>query len=122
MIVPALICIVTNIRIYLHVCASSGRVQTRSVARASNQQTISRRDIFLLRHMVIMFSIFIFGWAPWLIVYIVEYYTTISVLLDTIPFVSNQSALLLDVIDLFLYNHEVRKYLIGLCRLPCCRS
>ena len=121
MIIPAFICIVTNARIYLHVCASSTRVQTRSVAQASNQHTISRRDIFLLRHMVIMFCIFIFGWAPWLILYIVEYYTTISVLLDTISFVSNQLALLLDVIDLFLYNHEVRKYLIGLC-LPGCRS
>ena len=121
MIIPAIICIVTNARIYRYVCASSGRVQTRSAPGASNRETINRRDIFLLRHMVIMFSIFICGWAPWLIVYIVEYFTSISDLLDAISFVSNQLALLLDVIDLFLYNHAVRKYLIGLC-LPCCRN
>ena len=78
MIIPAMICIATNVRIYRYVCASSHRVQARSATEASNRQEINRRDIFLLRHMVIMLTIFIFGWAPWLIVYIVEYYTTVS--------------------------------------------
>jgi hypothetical protein len=68
-----------------------------------------------------MVSIFIFGWAPWVIVYIVDYYTAVPGFLHAIAFFSNQLTLLLDVIDLFLYNHEVRKYLIGLC-LSCCRE
>ena len=121
MIIPAMICIVTNAQMYRYVCASSNRVQVASTAATRNQTTISRRDIFLLRHMVIMFSIFIFGWAPWLIVYIVNYYTNTSDFVDSISFVSNQFALLFDVIDLFLYNHEVRTYLTGRC-LPCCRN
>ena len=68
-----------------------------------------------------MFLVFILGWTPSVMLYIVEYFTSVSSALDAIFFVMFQLALLADIIDLFLYNHEVRKYLIGLC-LPCCRS
>ena len=47
-------------------------------------------------------------------VYIIEYFTSVPDLLYNIGFVCFLIAVLLDIIDLFLYNHEVRKYLIGL--------
>ena len=118
MFIPAFICIITNALIYRHVLASSRRVQT-STACPDNQYAcaISRRDISLLRHMIILFLVFILGWTPSVIVNIAEYYTAVSNLLYDVSFLSFQLALLVVIIDLFLYNHEVRKYLIG---LPLC--
>ena len=120
LIVPTVICVMTNALIYQHVRASSNRVQMRSGATANGREKISRRDIFLLRHMVIVFFLFIIGWTPWVSMSIARYYTTVPIILDYSSMVSFQLALLVDIIDLFLYNHEVRKYLVQLC-LSCCR-
>ena len=120
-IVPAIVCVITNTLIYWHVRSSSSRVQIPAASRAGDQPKISRRDIFLLRHMVIMFCVFLFGWTPAVIGYIVGYYTLIPRLLLRIVHLNFQLALLADMVDLLLYNHEVRRYLIGLC-LSCCRT
>ena len=120
LILPASIGTVTNTLIYWQVRASSSRVQVAAVANESTQTRITRRDIFLLRHMVIMLSLFIIGWAPWVILEIVGRFTSVNRFLSLASYFSFQLVLLLDVIDLFLYNHEVRKYLIQRC-LSCCR-
>ena len=121
LIIPAVICVVTNALIYRHVRASSNRVQVHSVSMANDRGNISRRDIFLLRHMVIVFFVFVIGWTPWVSTSIAWRYTAVSDILDFSSLVSFQLALLVDIIDLFLYNHEVRKYLIQFCS-SCCRG
>ena len=120
-IVPASIGGVTNTLIYLHVRSSSRRVQGPVASSASNRNGVNRRDIFLLKHMIILLGIFLVGWAPWLIIEIVQYFTAVSNIPIYISNVIFQLALLADIVDLFLYNHEVRRYLTELCLRCCCK-
>ena len=120
-ILPASIGGVTNTLIYLHVRSSSRRVQGPVAFTASHRSGVNRRDIFLLKHMIILLGVFLVGWVPWLIIEIVECFSDVSDLATYISCISFQLALLVDIVDLFLYNHEVRRYLIGLC-LSCCRK
>ena len=121
LILPAVICVFTNTLIYRHVRSSSNRAQSPDATNASNRRHVSRRDIFLLRHMVIMFAVFVLGWAPWMTGYVVGYYVRVATLVTFLMNIWFQLALMFEMIDLFLYNHEVRKYLTGLLLLPCCR-
>ena len=115
LIVPASICVVSNTLIYLHVRSSSGRVQTQSVANQRHRSNVNRRDIFLLRHMIILFCLFMCGWGPTVIVDVVIYKTGGGELAFDCATINFQLALLLDIVDLFLYNHAVRKYVTGFC-------
>jgi hypothetical protein len=96
------------------VSSSSRRVHalatttTAPVARTNHQNT---RDISLLKHMFFIFVVFILGWTP---MYAVPM-TSLSITMTTFVL---QCAQLLPVIsaiiiavDLFIYNHDVRKYL-----------
>ena len=107
---PVCVCIVANTLIYLHVRASTRRARSRSAPRARH-----RRDIFLLRHMIFLCCVYMLGWGPSMIVDIVIYHSGGSGLVYDCVTVNFQLALLVDIIDLFLYNREVRKYLTGLC-------
>ena len=63
-----------------------------------------------------MFGVLLGGFLPSLILRIVRYYALINFRFARAFAIWAQVALLLDMIDLFLYNHGVRKYLIALCR------
>jgi hypothetical protein len=71
--------------------------------------------------MVIMFAVFIIGWTPWVTLYIVLYYIVVTPLIAYAVYIWFQLALMLEMIDLFLYNHQVRKYLTKLCLASCRR-
>jgi len=101
--------------IYDHVRSSSLRVQPQIMSSNTQLTKINRRDIYLLRHMVLMFCIFVAGWAPTFIIPILRYYTSIDTIIISSSVVWCELALLIDMIDLFLYNHEVRKYLKDIC-------
>ena len=120
-IIPATSCFITHALIYRHVQSSLDRVQTGAATTTTGPRRISRRDVGLLRHSAIVLVIFVIGWAPLIVISIVEYYMQIVTLLISIFEVIFQLALLLGIIDLFLYNHKVRKYLIGRCT-SCCRN
>ena len=70
--------------------------------------------------MVIMFAVFVLGWAPWVALNIALFYVVGTPIIAYVIYIWCQLALMFEMIDLFLYNHEVRKYLIGLLLLPCC--
>jgi hypothetical protein len=108
-------CLVINMLIYHHVRSSSLRVQPQIISSNIQLTKISRRDIYLLRHMVLMFCIFVAGWTPTFIIPILRYYTSIDIIINSSVIVWCELALLIDMIDLFLYNHEVRKYLKDIC-------
>jgi hypothetical protein len=65
----------------LNVRVSTARFQGQSVSDAPGRRTISRRDIFLLRHMVILFCVFTVGWGPSMIADIVSYHTPVNPIL-----------------------------------------
>jgi hypothetical protein len=101
--------------IYYYVRSSSRRVQPQNDSSNIPQTNISRRDIVLLRHMVIMFCIFIGGWSPTFLVPIIASYMSVNMIVVSSFTILCELGLLLDMIDLFLYNHEVRKYLKSTC-------
>jgi hypothetical protein len=108
--IPLVIFCINNIIIFRYVRSSTNRVKPSSAIVQTNQhQPITRRDLHLLRHMIIMFCIFVGGWAP---VYI---YAIISLQLDSNLMaasftVLSQLSLFLNITNLFLYNHELRRY------------
>lgn len=55
--------VITNSLIYIHVRASSRRVHP--LAANENNITIqNRRDIYILKHTLFIFILFIIGWSP----------------------------------------------------------
>ena len=122
-VIPISICMVMNIIIFKYVQSSTRRILPVQVAISSNNRnnqipTLSRRDIHLLRHMVIMFFVFIIGWCPIYITAVVTTQTTVNILTIRILSLLAELSLLCDIIDLFLYSHELRKQLRRIC-LPC---
>ena len=119
--IPSFICLLINALIYHYVRSSSRRVQAQINSGDNQQLKISRRDIFLLRHMVLMFCIFVGGWAPIYISAFLSYYIAFEIRVFSILIIWCELALLLDMIDLFLYNHELRNYLKHTCLRTFCQ-
>jgi hypothetical protein len=113
--IPSIMCFIINMLIYQHVRSSSRRIQPQTILNDIQQSKISRRDIFLIRHMILMFCIFVRGWAPVYIIPIISDYIPVKKTISEIFTVWCELALLLDMIDLFLYNHELRNYLKDIC-------
>ena len=115
-VMPCVVCLVSNGLIFYHVHASSRRVQTGAVPNEGQRRPVSQRDLHLLRHMIIMFAVSVTGWAPTSISRILEKYISVSQLITESLIGWYGLALLFNVVDLFLYNHEVRRYLIDRVR------
>jgi hypothetical protein len=79
---------------------------------------LSHRDFHLLRHMIIMFFVFILGWGPIYIISIIMTQVPVSLFVLKLLSLLAELSLLCDMIDLFLYSHKLRKYLQRLF-LPC---
>ncbi|CAF4017829.1 unnamed protein product [Rotaria sp. Silwood1] len=115
-IIPAIFLAVTNTIIFKFVRRSTQRVQPINNENAIQHHTFSRRDIHLLKHIFFMLISFFLSWIP---IYITgTIYDVVSVshnvyhgilLLPAIGFVA-------DAIDLFAYNHELRRYFIDKIR------
>ena len=63
--------------------------------------------------MIIMFCVSVVGQVPNSLTGIIATYTEVNPLIGTILSVWLILSLLFNMIDLFLYNHEVRRYLAG---------
>jgi hypothetical protein len=122
-IVPSIMFFVINMLIYNHVRLSSRRVQLQTISGSVQQRKIiNHRDVALLRHMILMFCIFVGGWAPIYILSIFFYYMPVNAIVDLCVTIWCELALLFDIIDLFLYNHELRMYLkIFVCNIFNCK-
>ncbi|CAF1276576.1 unnamed protein product, partial [Adineta steineri] len=108
-IVPSFIYIITNLIIFNHARTSTNRVQ------ALNQQenkTFSRRDLYLLKHMIVVYCIFVGGWSPIYLFAIINYDDTFNPNIGPILTLIATLSLLLIMINLLIYNHELRKNLL----------
>ncbi len=81
---------------------------TANIANTNRQHA---RDIYLLKHILFIFIVFVIGWAP---IYILiaadqngDVPTWVYLLLELLPVLS----VAIDIIDLFMYNHDLRQYL-----------
>lgn len=103
--------VITNLKIFLYVRRSTRRIHPSHNDVRRTNSILSQRDIRLLKHMVFMFGIFFCGWVPIYIIAVINWngtgitYVTYHALqfIPAIGFVIN-------IIDLFLYNHELRAY------------
>jgi len=109
-IIPSCLIVIFDVLIYVHIQSSSRRVHpaTINLIRMTRQHG---RDIYLLKHMLFIFTVFVLGWAPTVIT-ILPGLNDISdiwifVIVRTLPVIS---ATIIGL-DLFIYNHELRRYL-----------
>ncbi len=111
-VIPAISLIITNSIIFIYVRRSSRRVQPMNVGSAQ-AATLSRREAYLLKHMIFMLAVYVCGWAPIYIILGVNLSLVVTgfspVELQVILLMPPVS-ILINVVDLFLYNHELRKY------------
>lgn len=70
----------------------------------------NNRDIRVVKHMIIMFIIFLAGWLPIYIFICIDLHGRISVVVYRILSILPALSLLGDIIDLFLFNHQLRSY------------
>lgn len=114
-VIPIILLAVTNSIIFGHARRSTQRIQpTNRDNAAAPAPALSNRDIHLLKHMVFMFVVFFCGWIPIYIIAVVDFNGTgISYVLFHVILIIPAVSLLIDVVNLFLYNHELRKYLSG---------
>ena len=118
---PLIINLILNIWIFIYVRRSSLRVQPKN--NINHQQLrISRRDIFLLKQMIFMFTMFIIGWIPIVSVYIIIALIDVEPVIIILTAYLSQLCVLGIIINLFLCNHELREYLMNKIRQWFCRS
>lgn len=129
-VVSIFVNIVLNILIFIYVHSSTRRVQPHMLSSLtnghnnnnnnnSNQQPtrINRREIALLKQIIFMFSIFIVGWSPMYIMIFIDQIAYIDRILYESMVLLCEISLLSLIINLFLCNHELRKYLLNKIRL-----
>ncbi|CAF1242105.1 unnamed protein product [Adineta steineri] len=111
-IIPVIFFIIFNGIIIVSARLSSRRVHATTIATAPRTNTTHQqhhRDIKLLKHILFLFFVFIFGWAPtyiatflqdpfipWWVYDVLQIPPTFTVIIQTV--------------DLFIYNREVRQY------------
>ncbi len=112
-VVPVSVYVVINIIIFKYVQSSTRRTQPTTTNMINEQKTtkLSRRDAHLLRHMIVMFFVFIIGWGPIYIISVLPTQVSGNLLVLRILSLLAEISLLCDMIDLFLYSHDLRQYL-----------
>ena len=122
---PVLVCAVIHTIIFRTIRASFRRIQPNSerttTTRLTNERSkMTRRDVHLLRHMIIMLAVFVGGWGPVYITLVLMSYLPIDPrLLKSFALLADIS-LIFDIIDLFFYSQKMRRYLQRMILLRCC--
>ncbi len=110
---PSIINVALNLIIFSSVYSSTRRIHAlrTSVSAAINPTPHHHhhgRDVHLLKHIIFVFILFIGGWTPtyiFLVLDPIKYISSwISLLLRLLPVFSS----LINIIDLFIYNQEIR--------------
>ncbi|CAF0720890.1 unnamed protein product [Adineta ricciae] len=110
-ITPSVTCLVMNLIIFNHVRSSTNRIEPSiALTKHTLHHHITRRDLRLLQHMIIMFCIFLVGWAP---TYLYSFFATTNTnpAIFKIFMLGAELSITVDIINLFSYNHELRQYL-----------
>ncbi|UJR38845.1 hypothetical protein I4U23_031510 [Adineta vaga] len=110
--IPVIVNIIFNGIIAVFVRSSSRRVHEVNVVITSatnkNHQQ-HRRDIKLLKHIIFLFIVFILGWGPIYIVLTLRDIILPDFLYNVLQILPTFT-ITIQIIDLFIYNHEVRQY------------
>ncbi|UJR20516.1 hypothetical protein I4U23_023644 [Adineta vaga] len=106
-IFPSCIFVTVNILIFTTARRSSRRVR---VANSVRVRTLNNRDIHLLKHMIIIFVIFVVGWAPIYVLLCIDYGQNMAPIIYRGLSILPALSLLINILDLFLFNHSLRQY------------
>jgi hypothetical protein len=113
-VLPSIVTIVFNSMIFFFVRSSTRRVHATATAPTSSVVKTNlqhARDMYLLKHMVFIFIVFLIGWTPIYIESAIDFSRGASswlfLLLQMLPVFST----LINILDLFMYNHDLRQYL-----------
>ena len=71
---------------------------------------LNNRDLRLLKHMIVVFTIFIVSWIPIYILLCVDYGRNLSLIVYRSLSVLGALGLLANIMDFFLFNHSLRQY------------
>jgi hypothetical protein len=113
-ILPSILNGFFNFLILIKVKISSRRLsqsQMKITTINSNNKCLCSRDVCLLKHMLFIHIIFVIGWGPSSLLSLIGVYIEIPFLLDLFLRILPPLSLLINILDLFLYNHELRQYL-----------
>jgi len=108
---------ITNSIIFIYTRRSTRRIQA---ANGENAQApiLSHRDARLLKHMIFLFAVDFCGWAPIYTIQIINWNgVAVSPIVVQIFLTVPVASFFIDVADLFLYNHELRRYLTNKWRI-----
>lgn len=111
-VIPSLTSFVVNLMIFKYVRPSPHRIQPVQTILDHDQQhfPLPRRDLYLLRHLIVMLSIFVAGWTPvylYPLFFLVSFHSIIFWMFNLLA----TSCLLFNIIDLFWYNRPLREIL-----------
>ncbi len=102
---------IINSIIFIYAHRSARRVRPTN-GESANTPILSQRDAHLLKHMIFMYVVFFCGWAPpYMIRAVTVSVSVLSPIVVQIFYISSAACILIDIVDLFLYNHELRQYL-----------
>ncbi|CAF3923711.1 unnamed protein product [Rotaria sordida] len=106
-ICPTIIFALINILIFIYIRQSSRRIQRNTTIR---KIIINNRDIRLLKHMILIFVIFLSGWSPIYILICIDYNNELSPTIYRFLSILPALSLLGNMIDLLLFNHQLRLF------------
>jgi hypothetical protein len=112
-ILPSILNGIFNLLIFLEVKLSTKRLSVEKMKVPivqSNKKGLCSRDVCLLKHMLFLHIVFVFGWVPISFLSIIEVYTKVSMELHLLLRLLPPSSLLINILDLFFYNRELRQY------------
>ena len=113
-LVPTVVFGTTNLIIFNYVRNSTKRTQTEQATR--RRSVLSRRDLKLLKNMLLMFLLFTVGWTPIYIFRLTSFPSGIMrSRLDFGLTLLPVTSLLVNMIILYYHHHELRHYI--LCRI-----
>ncbi|CAF0795070.1 unnamed protein product [Adineta ricciae] len=118
LVFPSILKIVLNASIFCFVRSSTRRVKPKENAKGlsnASPKWKKTRDTQLLKHMIFLYVVFIFGWGPIYLLPIAASFTTVSPLVlaifQLLPVVSSFTI----VLDLFYYNRDLIRYFKEQC-------
>ncbi|CAF2509847.1 unnamed protein product [Rotaria sp. Silwood2] len=106
-IFPTVIFALINILIFIYARQSSRRIRVNAALRTV---IMNNRDVRLLKHMILIFVIFLSGWSPIYILVCIDFNSELSPIIYRFLSILPALSLLGNMIDLFLFNHQLRLY------------
>jgi hypothetical protein len=98
---------IMNTLIFVYTYTSTRR--TASAENTTRNVPLTNRDSRVLKHMIFMFLVYITGWTP-IYFCIVFQPSWFNFLIFDFMQLMPQLSMLIDIINLFIYNHELRNY------------